>query len=66
MTSGGCDCLQVELFLKEFFDQNPISQVSIVAAQDRVAKKLTELSGSSHNHHSAPTGANAVMIEYSS
>lgn len=35
----------MEEFIKEFFDQNPISQLGIIASYNRIAEKVTELSG---------------------
>ncbi|KAJ1797536.1 hypothetical protein LPJ75_007023, partial [Coemansia sp. RSA 2598] len=40
----------LEHFVNEFFDQNPISQLSIVATKDRLAEKLTDLSGNPMDH----------------
>jgi transcription initiation factor TFIIH subunit 2 len=33
-------------FIRDFFDQNPVSQLGIVFLKDGVAEKLTDLSGS--------------------
>lgn len=35
----------VKKFITEYFDQNPISQVSLAVTRDRVAQKITDLSG---------------------
>lgn len=40
----------VKKFIKEYFDQNPISQLSLCITRDRVAERLTELSGNPKNH----------------
>ena len=40
-----CAQQQVASFIKEFFDQNPISQLGIIVCMNKVAKKLTSLSG---------------------
>jgi len=40
----------VERFMREYFDQNPISQVSLALTRDRVAEKLTDLSGNPKTH----------------
>ncbi|KAJ2237428.1 hypothetical protein GGF40_003900 [Coemansia sp. RSA 1286] len=40
----------LEQFVGEFFDQNPISQLSVVATKDRLAEKLTDLSGNPMDH----------------
>lgn len=36
---------QIEVFLKDFFDQNPISQVGAIISHNKRADKVTELSG---------------------
>ncbi len=36
---------QVSVFVKEFFDQNPISHLGIIVAHNKVADRVTELSG---------------------
>jgi transcription initiation factor TFIIH subunit 2 len=35
----------VQEFIREFFDQNPISQLGLIVAYQKIADKLTELSG---------------------
>lgn len=40
----------VKKFIREYFDQNPISQLSLCVTRDRVAERLTELSGNPKNH----------------
>lgn len=37
-------------FVLDYFDQNPISQLSVIVTKDRVAKKVTELSGNPKYH----------------
>ena len=37
-------------FVLDYFDQNPISQMSVIITKDRVAKKITELSGNPKYH----------------
>ncbi|KAJ2808354.1 hypothetical protein H4S07_003431 [Coemansia furcata] len=37
-------------FIGEYFDQNPISQLSIIATKDGLAEKLTDLSGNPMDH----------------
>ena len=39
-----------ELFIREFFDQNPLSQASIAILRDGIAQGLTPLSGSPDSH----------------
>jgi len=43
----------IEKFITEFYDQNPISQLSVAVTRDRVAEKLTELSGNPKNQINA-------------
>ncbi|CAM8927361.1 unnamed protein product [Rhodiola kirilowii] len=40
----------VEAFIREFFDQNPLSQISLVTVKDGVAHSLTDLGGSPESH----------------
>eukprot|EP00897_Mesotaenium_endlicherianum_P002059 jgi/Mesen1/1881/ME000143S00930 len=40
----------VEAFVREFFDQNPLSHLALFVARDGVARQLTELSGSPEAH----------------
>ncbi len=35
----------VEAFIKEFFDQNPLSQMGIIVSHSSIAEKLSELNG---------------------
>jgi len=39
-----------ERFILHFFDQNPISQLSLAQIQDSVARKLTDMSGNPKGH----------------
>lgn len=40
-------------FIGEFFDQNPLSQICLVATKDGLAEKLTDLSGNPMDHLAA-------------
>ncbi|KAJ2354819.1 hypothetical protein GGF43_003045 [Coemansia sp. RSA 2618] len=40
----------LEKFITEFFDQNPISQLSIITTKDGLAERLTELSSNPMDH----------------
>ncbi|KAF5273950.1 hypothetical protein FQA39_LY01065 [Lamprigera yunnana] len=40
----------LELFIEEFFDQNPISQLGTIIMQNKRAEKISELSGNSRKH----------------
>ncbi|KAJ2838527.1 hypothetical protein J3B01_001345 [Coemansia erecta] len=42
--------LLLEKFVVEFFDQNPISQLSVVTTKDGLAEKLTEMSSNPTDH----------------
>ncbi|KAJ9178157.1 hypothetical protein P3X46_010066 [Hevea brasiliensis] len=46
----------VEAFVREFFDQNPLSQIGLVTIKDGVAHSLTELGGSPESHIKALMG----------
>ncbi|WCJ28796.1 General transcription factor IIH subunit 2 [Euphorbia peplus] len=46
----------VEAFIREFFDQNPLSQIGLVTIKDGVAHSLTELGGSPETHIKALMG----------
>lgn len=39
-----------EKFVHQYFDQNPISQLSLITTSDRTATKLTDLSGNPKHH----------------
>src|SRR3989338_4284680 len=43
----------LSLFVSTFFQENPISQLSVVVAHNSVAEKLTELSGNAAKHTAA-------------
>ncbi len=42
--------LSLRKFIIEYFDQNPISQLSLTITRDRIAEKLTDLSGNPKQH----------------
>lgn len=46
------ECIKLvgKIFIQDYFDQNPISQMSIIITKDRIAKKITELSGNPKYH----------------
>uniref|UniRef100_A0A1J3K6Z1 General transcription factor IIH subunit n=1 Tax=Noccaea caerulescens TaxID=107243 RepID=A0A1J3K6Z1_NOCCA len=46
----------VEAFIREFFDQNPLSQIGLVSIKDGVAHTLTDLGGSPESHIQALMG----------
>lgn len=47
---------QVETFIREFFDQNPLSHVGLVTIKDGIAHCITELGGSPESHIKALMG----------
>ncbi|CAM6099589.1 unnamed protein product [Calypogeia fissa] len=40
----------VEAFVREYFDQNPLSHLGLITIRNGVAKRLTDLSGSPESH----------------
>nr|POE99068.1 general transcription factor iih subunit 2 [Quercus suber] len=46
----------VEAFIREFFDQNPLSQLGLVTIKDGIAHCLTDLGGSPESHVKALMG----------
>lgn len=48
--SLNCIFQLLEIFIEEFFDQNPICQLGIIVMKDKRADKLSELSGSARKH----------------
>ena len=40
----------IKKFIMDYFDQNPISQLSLILTRDRTAQKITDLSGNPKNH----------------
>jgi transcription initiation factor TFIIH subunit 2 len=40
----------LQQFIFNYYDQNPISQIGLIYTRDRIAEKLTDLSGNSKNH----------------
>jgi transcription initiation factor TFIIH subunit 2 len=40
----------LQIFIEEFFDQNPISQVGIILLKNKKAEKITDLAGNYKNH----------------
>lgn len=47
---------QIEAFIREFFDQNPLSQLGLATLKDGVAHCLTDLGGSPESHVQALLG----------
>lgn len=45
-----CCLKMLEIFIEEFFDQNPIGQIGIITTKDKRAEILSGMSGSSHKH----------------
>ena len=40
----------LEMFIEEFFDQNPISQLGIIQLKNKRAEKIADLAGNYKNH----------------
>ncbi|XP_055375140.1 general transcription factor IIH subunit 2 [Condylostylus longicornis] len=45
-----CSLKLLEIFIEEFFDQNPISQLGLIALKGKRAEKITELGGNAKKH----------------
>lgn len=45
-----CTLKLLEMFIEEFFDQNPISQMGIILLKSKRAEKAAELAGNYRNH----------------
>lgn len=45
-----CTLKLLTMFLNEFIDQNPISQIGIIITRDKKAERITDLSGNINNH----------------
>lgn len=48
-----CTLKLLQMFLNEFFDQNPISQVGIIETRNKRTEVASELSGNVNNHITA-------------
>uniref|UniRef100_T1JJK0 General transcription factor IIH subunit n=1 Tax=Strigamia maritima TaxID=126957 RepID=T1JJK0_STRMM len=48
-----CTLKLLECFVEEYFDQNPISQIGIIATRNKRAEKITELGGNPKRHVNA-------------
>nr|XP_016926934.1 general transcription factor IIH subunit 2 isoform X2 [Drosophila suzukii] len=57
-----CTVKLLEVFIEEFFDQNPISQLGIIALKAKRAEKVTELTGTSRVHLKALEGLANVSL----
>lgn len=51
-----CSLKLLEVFIEEFFDQNPISQLGVFAMKSKRTEKVTEMAGSSRKHIKALKG----------
>lgn len=45
-----CTIKLMEMFLKEFFDQNPISQVGLIVTRNKRGERISELSSNLNVH----------------
>ncbi|XP_015042798.1 general transcription factor IIH subunit 2 [Drosophila pseudoobscura] len=57
-----CTIKLLDQFIEEFFDQNPISQMGIIALKAKRAEKITELTGTSRVHLKALEGLANVPL----
>lgn len=57
-----CSIKLIEMFIEEFFDENPISQLGLIAMKNKRAEKLNELSGSSKKHIKAIKSLSKVPL----
>lgn len=51
-----CSLKLLEIFIEEFFDQNPISQMGLIAMKGKRSEKITDLAGSYRKHIKALKG----------
>lgn len=52
----------LEYFIEEFFDQNPISQISVVVMHNKRAEKISELTGNARKHLKALSGLSKTSL----
>lgn len=52
----------LELFIEEFFDQNPISQLGVIVMHNKRAEKISELAGNFRKHLKAVSGLNRTSL----
>lgn len=52
----------LEKFIDEFFDQNPISQLGVIAMKAKRAEKISEMAGSSRKHIKALAQMNKMQL----
>ncbi|KAK4875443.1 hypothetical protein RN001_011865 [Aquatica leii] len=57
-----CTLKLLELFIEEFFDQNPISQLGVIIMQNKRADKISELTGNPRKHIKAITTLNRTSL----
>ncbi|GAB0090047.1 General transcription factor IIH subunit [Sergentomyia squamirostris] len=57
-----CTMKLLEVFVEEFFDQNPICQVGFIALKSKRAEKISDLTGSSRKHLKAIRGLTGINL----
>ncbi|XP_045447894.1 general transcription factor IIH subunit 2 [Melitaea cinxia] len=57
-----CTLKLLEKFVEEFFDQNPLSQLGVIAIKNKRAEKITELSGNIRKHIKAVQGLSNIAL----
>ncbi|KAF2903637.1 hypothetical protein ILUMI_02544 [Ignelater luminosus] len=57
-----CTIKLLELFIEEFFDQNPISQMGAIIMQNKRAERISELAGNARKHIKAINNLNRTSL----
>ncbi|XP_072387489.1 general transcription factor IIH subunit 2 isoform X2 [Diabrotica undecimpunctata] len=58
-----CTLKLLEIFLEEFFDQNPISQLGIILMQNKRAERISELAGNCRKHIKMLSNLNRTSLQ---
>uniref|UniRef100_A0A6B2EHX3 General transcription factor IIH subunit n=1 Tax=Phlebotomus kandelakii TaxID=1109342 RepID=A0A6B2EHX3_9DIPT len=58
-----CTMKLLEVFIEEFFDQNPISQMGFIVLKSKRAEKISDLTGSSRKHVKAIRGLANMSLQ---
>lgn len=57
-----CTAKLLEMFVEEYFDQNPISQLGVIAMKNKRAEKIAELAGSCRKHIKSIQGLTKLAL----
>lgn len=52
----------LEIFIDEFFDQNPISQMGVIIMHNKRAERISDLAGNARKHIKAITGLKQTSL----